>query len=199
MDELKELRKLAKEKHDKYINEKNAEETAIASVKALEDSEKAAKELKFNDENESIGSFLLELDTSINDLINSNDIFLILQIIQSKIESIIKLIKEHDRLSEIQDRILIFIEILNKSHQDKKNNTKYVSQVSKIVKYIFELCEVDVEIEEMDTSNDDNFALKLQEQMYNLNINNSPWNSTGGGSGYGGGYGNGNIDVNIDN
>jgi len=187
MDSLKLAREQAKKKHEKYLQEKKEKEDAeLAKLAELEaqlmaeaeaekkalDSENEAKTLKFTEETENIDVFFIELDETINELKKSNDIFLILQMIQTRIMSVIELLREHNRLPEIQDRVLIFVDILNKSHEDK-NKTKdstYVSQVSNIVKNIFELCEVDVEIEAMDTSEDDEFARKLQEEMYSMNF-----------------------------
>jgi len=187
MDSLKQVRELAKKKHDKYLQEKKEKEDAeLAKLAELEaqliaeeeakkkalDAENEAKTLKFTEETELIDVFFIELDETINELKKSNDIFLILQMIQTRIMSVIELLREHNRLSEIQDRVLIFVDILNKSHEDKnkKKDTTYVSQVSNIVKNIFELCEVDVEIEAMDISEDDEFARKLQEEMYTMNF-----------------------------
>jgi len=187
MDQLQLARELAKKKHEKYLQEKKEKEDAeLAKLAELEaklnaeaevekkalDSENEAKTLKFTEETELIDVFFIELDETINELKKSDDIFLILQMIQTRIMSVIELLREHNRLPEIQDRVLIFVDILNKSHEDKnkKKDTTYVSQVSNIVKNIFELCEVDVEIETMDTSEDDEFARKLQEEMYTMNF-----------------------------
>ena len=187
MDSLKQARELAKQKYEKYLQEKKEKEDAeLAKLAELEaqliaeeeakkkalDAENEAKTLKFTEETELIDVFFIELDETINELKKSNEIFLILQMIQTRIMSVIELLREHNRLPEIQDRVLIFVDILNKSHEDKnkKKDTTYVTQVSNIVKNIFELCEVDVEIETMDTSEDDEFARKLQEEMYTMNF-----------------------------
>jgi hypothetical protein len=213
MDELNTYREIAKQKYEKFRLEKEAKEAAdnakmkeaqdelyaaMAAEQALLDAENAAKDLKFTQEMEEVDVFFIELDESINELKSSDDIFLILQIIQTRIQSIIELVREHERLSEIQDRVLVFVDIMNKSHEDssKKKDSTYVSQVSSIVKSIFELCEVDVEIEAMDTSEDDEFARKLQEEMYSMNFyDNNPIGATGAtghnGSENGGGGGNG--------
>jgi hypothetical protein len=166
-NELKKFREDAAKKYEQYRQQKEAEE----AVKAFEESEKVANELKITQESDAINSFFIEIDTAINELKTSDDIFLILQIIQTRIISIIELLREHNRLSEIQDKVLIFVEIMNNLHANKTKDITYVSQVNTIVKNIFELCEVEIEIELMDTSEDDDFAMKLQAEMYNMNIN----------------------------
>jgi hypothetical protein len=166
-NELKKFREDAAKKYEQYRQQKEAEE----AVKAFEESEKVAKELKITQETEAINTFFIEIDTAINEIKTSNDIFLILQIIQTRIISIIELLREHNRLNEIQDKVLIFVEIMNNLHSNKTKDITYVSQVNTIVKNIFELCEVEIEIELMDTSDDDDFAMKLQAQIYNENIN----------------------------
>jgi len=187
MDELKKFREEAKNKYEKFRQEKEAAEAAkiaeeiakqaeideaIEAQRLIQASEDAAKSLKFSEESENIDVFFIELDESINELKASNDIFLVLQMIHTRIQSVIEIVREHNRLPEIQDRVLVFIEIMNKTHADssKKKDPTYVSQVSNIVKSIFELCEVDVKIEGMDTSEDDEIARKLQEQMYTMNF-----------------------------
>jgi hypothetical protein len=187
MDSLKEARELAKQKYEKYLQEKKEKEDAeLAKLAELEaqliaeeeakkkalDAENEAKTLKFTVETELIDVFFIELDETINELTKSDDIFLILQMIQTRIISVIELLREHNRLPEIKDSLNVLYKILDKSHEDKnkKKDTTYVSQVSNIVKNIFELCEVDVEIETMDTSEDDEFARKLQEEMYTMNF-----------------------------
>jgi len=187
MDSIQQARELAKQKYEKYLKEKKEKEDAeLAKLAELEaqliaeeeakkkvlDAENEAKTLKFTEETELIDVFFIELDETINELKKSDDIFLILQMIQTRIMSVIELIREHNRLPEIKDSLNILYKILDKSHEDKnkKKDTTYVSQVSNIVKNIFELCEVDIEIETMDTSEDDEFARKLQEEMYTMNF-----------------------------
>jgi hypothetical protein len=187
MDSIQQARELAKQKYEKYLKEKKEKEDAeLAKLAELEaqliaeeeakkkvlDAENEAKTLKFTEETELIDVFFIELDETINELKKSDDIFLILQMIQTRIMSVIELLREHNRLPEIKDSLNVLYKILDKSHEDKnkKKDTTYVSQVSNIVKNIFELCEVDIEIETMDTSEDDEFARKLQEEMYTMNF-----------------------------
>jgi len=219
MDSLKEVREIKKKKHDKYLQEKKEkEDEELAKLAELEaqliaeeeakkkalDAENEAKTLKFTVETELIDVFFIELDDTINELTKSDDIFLILQMIQTRIISVIELLREHNRLPEIKDSLNVLYKILDKSHEDKnkKKDTTYVSQVSNIVKNIFELCEVDIEIEPMDTSEDDEFARKLQEEIYTMNFfqddiigNLTATSATGATGAAGGGSNNNNIEI----
>ena len=80
-NELKKFREDAAKKYEQYRLQKEAEE----AVKSFEESEKVAKELKIIQETEDINTFFIEIDTAINELKTSDDIFLILQIIQTRI------------------------------------------------------------------------------------------------------------------
>lgn len=165
MDYLTEYRRLAKEKHQQYLNEKQA----------IED-KKIADELKIKEEQESIELFFTDLDVSITNLETTNDIELDLQMIRSSIESFIGVLKNNDRLNELQTKITILVEILNKLHASKTKSSSYVGTIQKIVQEIFTICEVDIPIEPMDTSEDDEYARKLQEEFYNLQLDNGEEN-----------------------
>jgi len=157
MNSIDEYRKLAKERHQKYVNEKQA----------IED-KKIVDELKIKEEQESIELFFTNLDVSITNLETTTDIELDLQMIQSHIDSFISVLKNNDRLTELQTKITILVEILNKLHASKTKSSSYVATIQKIVQEIFAMCEVDIPIEPMDTSDDDEYARKLQEDYYNL-------------------------------
>jgi hypothetical protein len=158
---MNDIREKARIKYEKYKLEKDAEQAKIYQ-------ENATKELKLVEEVETDNLLLQELQQYITDLNGTTDIFSVLQLIQEKLTIGIKLIIDHGRLPEIQDCILIFVHAINKSHEYKKNDIAYVTQVGIIIKDIFEMCQIDIEIEQMDTSKDNEIAQKLQEEMYNL-------------------------------
>ena len=118
----------------------------------------------------------IDLDVSITNLETTNDIELDLQMIRSSIESFIGVLKNNDRLNELQTKITILVEILNKLHASKTKSSSYVGTIQKIVQEIFTICEVDIPIEPMDTSEDDEYARKLQEEFYNLQLDNGEEN-----------------------
>jgi hypothetical protein len=157
MDSINEYRKLAKERHLQYVNEQ----------KAIAD-KRIADELKIKEELESIELFFTNLDVSITSLETTTDIELDLQIFQSSIESFIGILKSNNRLNELRTKITILVQILNKLHASKTKSSSYVGTIKKIVQEIFTICEVNIPIEPMDTSEDDEYARKLQEDYYNL-------------------------------
>ena len=82
-------------------------------------------------------------------------------------ESIIELIKVHDKLKEIQDKITHMVQVLNDIHKNKKH-LAYVQEIDKLVKNIFKTAEInDIEVQLMDTEDDEEFAKKLQAELYN--------------------------------
>ena len=58
------------------------------------------------------------------------------------------------------------VEVLNKMHEKHKNNLDNVRTISLIIKDIFKLTEVDIPIEVMDVSDDENVARQIQENEY---------------------------------
>jgi len=148
-------KEIAKMKYEKYLNEKKEEEN-----KRLID------EIIKNEEIESINDFYIDLGVSIDELNPKLDLIEQLKLIESKIESIIELIKKYDRFSELQNKIPTLVDILNKTSELNKKKLNYINNVGNIIKDIFKLCEVDIEIELMDTSKDDEYAKKIQENEY---------------------------------
>ena len=87
--------------------------------------------------------------------------------ISCQMESIIELIKKHDKLKDIQTKIMELVEVLNDIHKNKKH-LSYVQEIDKIVKNIFKTAEIeDIEVQMMDTDNDEEYAKKIQEELYN--------------------------------
>ena len=130
-----------------------------------------SEEMKNQDEILLIDSFLSELEVSIISIENTDDIFLSLQMIQIQIDSMIVLVKKHNKFKDIQDLVIIFVDIMNKVFENKKHKSpKYIQDIQKIVKEIITLTEVDIEIEMMDTSKDDIFAKELQESFYKSEV-----------------------------
>ena len=85
---------------------------------------------------------------------------------ESQIETIIDLVKKHNKLSILQEKMSSLVEVLNKMHEKHKNNLDNVRTISLIIKDIFKLTEVDIPIEVMDVSDDENVARQIQENEY---------------------------------
>lgn len=154
MSSISEYRESARMKYEKHIKQKEEEE-----------SYKLAEEMKLNEENDDVLSFLTSIDSSLIEL-ESNDTIELLKMMESQIETIIDLVKKHNKLSILQEKMSSLVEVLNKMHEKHKNNLDNVRTISLIIKDIFKLTEVDIPIEVMDVSDDENVARQIQENEY---------------------------------
>jgi len=178
MDPLAEYKKFAKAKYEKMKAEEDAkklkieEEEKVKKLKEEEEEntrklEEAQQQLILEDELTTIQLFTVEFDDYLSSLVTTNDVSLILQMISCQMDSIIELIKKHDKLKEIQGKIISMVEVLNDIHKDKKH-LAYVQEIDKLVKNIFKIANIDdIEVQLMDTDDDEDYAKKLQEELYN--------------------------------
>ena len=171
MDPFTDYRKMAQLKHQKYKEELERKEKEALEMIENEVAEKLAEEMKIQDEINHVNNFILELDNSIISLQESDDIFLSLELIKTQLDSMIFLIKENNKLKEVQELIITFVDTMNKISESKKNKSpKYVNNLQKIIKEIIVLSEVDIDIEMMDTTDDEKFAKELQDEFYKSEI-----------------------------
>ena len=167
MDLLAEYKKIAKAKYEKIKAEENAKKLKEEEEENDRKLEETKKELELQDELITIQIFNKEFDDYLSSLSTTNDVSLILQMISCQMESIIELIKKHDKLKDIQTKIMELVEVLNDIHKNKKH-LSYVQEIDKIVKNIFKTAEIeDIEVQMMDTDNDEEYAKKIQEELYN--------------------------------
>jgi len=164
-DPLAEYRKLAKIKYEKLKAEEDAKKAKLEEEENHRKLEELTKELQTQDELLVIQTFIGEFDSFLVALETTNDVSLILQMIKCQLDSIIDLIKKHDQLKDIQSKVATLVEVLNKIHKDKKH-LSYVKELDKIVKEIFKVSGVEIDIELMDTEDDEEYAKKLQEEYY---------------------------------
>lgn len=155
MSSISEYRESARMKYEKHIKQKEEEE-----------SYKLAEEMKLTEENDEVLSFLTSIDSSLIELEESYDAIELLKMMESQIETIIDLVKKHNKLSILQEKMSSLVEVLNKMHEKHKNNLDNVRTISLIIKDIFKLTEVDIPIEVMDVSDDENVARQIQENEY---------------------------------
>jgi len=167
MDPLAEYRIIAKAKYEKLKAEEAAKKLKLEEEENALKLEEAKKQLILEDELQIIQTFTKEFEEYITALHTTNDVSLILQMISSQLESIVELIKKHDKLKDIQTKIMELVEVLNDIHKNKKH-LSYVQEIDKIVKKIFKSAEIeDIEVQLMDTDDDEEYAKKLQEELYN--------------------------------
>jgi hypothetical protein len=167
MNSFLDYRKMAQLKHQKYKEETERKEKEALEMIENEVAEKLAEEMNIQDEINHVNNFILELDNSIILLQESDDIFLSLELIKTQLDSMIFLIKKNNKLKEVQELITTFVDTMNKISENKKNKSpKYVNNLQKIIKEIIILSEVDIDIEMMDTTDDEKFAKELQDELY---------------------------------
>ena len=155
MDPLAEYRKIAKAKYEKLKAEEDAKKLKLEEEENALKLEEAKKQLILEDELQTIQVFTKEFEEYITALHTTNDVSLILQMISSQMESIVELIKKHDKLKDIQTKIMELVEVLNDIHKNKKH-LSYVQEIDKIVKKIFKSAEIeDIEVQLMDTDDDE--------------------------------------------
>ena len=164
MSSISEYRENARMKYERHIKQKQEEE-----------SEKFAEQMKLTEENDDVLSFLTSIDSSLIEL-ESNDTIELLKIMESQIESIIHLVKKHNHLPTLQEKMSSLVEVLNKMHERHKNNLDNVKMIALIIKDIFKLTEVDIPIEVMDVSDDENVARQIQENEYKYWFINTNFN-----------------------
>jgi len=85
-------------------------------------------------------------------------------------DDFISLLVKYDRLDELQERITRLVHLLNEQselkNEEKKRESGEIREIYKIMKDMIERANVDIPIEMMDTSGDEDFAKKLEIQEY---------------------------------
>lgn len=195
MDE--ETRALLKKKHEAALA-KEAEKSAkflkeeaerIAKEETIREMERVETELKLADENSRIDEFISRLRSSILSLENSLDLSSNLELIACEIDDNIELIKKHNRMMNLNEIIVSLVEILNGLHAYSHKTPAEVKQIKEAVQQIFNICGLEIEIEEMDTTADIKAAELLQAQEYGDHPEHYYYHGAGGGGAIGGAIG----------
>jgi hypothetical protein len=184
MDPLKEYREKAKARYEKEQADKKKakEEQDLLEAKMLaeelelqEEQENEAKliQIQYENEIEFIENVLSEMDIVLVRIIDTNDLYFDLHLIESHVESIIELVTKHNKINDLQNKIAELVQQLNLHHEKHKIKFDEVKKTHAIVNSLFKLCGVEVDVELMDTENDLEYAKKLQAEMYGSNVNNN--------------------------
>ena len=194
-----ETRALLRKRHAKHLAEQS-EKAAAEAVKAAEaaEAEKAAEAAKAAkaeaerlaaiDENTQIDLFFAGLSETFSTLSQEPDLELSLEMIACGIDSIIELIKLHNRMGELKMIVERLVEVLTKMHENVTKTATQVRKIKEIVQHIFTMCEVEIEIQDMDTSADEETAKKFQANEWGDHEEHPFYDgATGGGGGVGGG------------
>lgn len=161
-----EAEKTAKAEAEKLAAEK-AEADKLAVEETIRETQRVEAELKANEENTKIDVFLTELSDTFSSLIEAADLEFALQMMACSIDSIIELIRSNNRIHELKEIVAGLVEVLNKMHEHAHKSAAQVRQIQEAVQHIFSICHVEIEIEPMDTSEDEEKAKRFQAQEYN--------------------------------
>ena len=146
-------REIARKKHQEFLMKKE-EELRIQREK---------EEEIIRQETMAV-NICLEINDNIDSIqINNNpdNILISLINIESIIHKNITFIKEKSKLVIIQDSILELVNILNKLNENGNKDVTMIQNISNIMNQIFNLLEIHIDIESMDTSQDEQFAKEL--------------------------------------
>ena len=69
-------------------------------------------------------------------------------------------------MDEVQKRASNMVEIINLQQEEVQSNAEQVRRMGHLMKKILDMAELDLEIDMMDVSQDDQLARQLQEQLY---------------------------------
>ena len=174
-------REIAKARYEKEMSKKKIDEEERNRIEAeliakdlelkeKEENERKVVELQNEIEIEYVNNNFNQIKSYFSQIEITNDIFFILHMIESQIETIINLITKHDKIGELHSICSDLVTHLNKYHENKKTDSKTVKDTHDIVNSLFELCGISVDIHLMDTENDLEFAKKMQEEIYKTDI-----------------------------
>lgn len=177
MDHIEEYRKKARERYETERIKKEREQRELEE-KQKEEEHKRLEEIqrKIDEENakkHKVLSVIWEIEDHMDSLQFNNtseNILYSLSMIESLLQTNITNLKEGNKLNELQNTILNLIDILNmlnENNSDKKDLT-VLKGISETMKTIFDLVELNIKIELMDTTNDENFAKEFNKKLNNL-------------------------------
>lgn len=80
-----------------------------------------------------------------------------------------KLLKDYNRLDELQERVVKLVHFLNDRDLSSRFNLYEIREMADIMEKIIVIAEVDIPIEVMDTSDDEHLSKKLHDEL-NFNV-----------------------------
>jgi hypothetical protein len=88
-----------------------------------------------------------------------------LEYIRFQLSELVTFFQEEDRMNELQSRAVLLMEKVNESQSTKSSTAEEVRVLQQIMKDIFELSQVEIEIELMDTTMDEEIANRVQFEL----------------------------------
>lgn len=189
-------REVARRRHEKYLKEKELkdqeenkriEQERLVKQKELDriNEIKRLEELKIQEELSNICTIMAFID-SICDMVfdinneNDSDFEIVFNInrIYSIIEENLDIIIKHDKNSELVDKIINLTNNINIIRENKKNtDTQSLNNIAESMQKVYEICGLEIQIELMDTSNDEEYAKKLANTLNPKIFKNSAKNT----------------------
>lgn len=178
-------RDVARKRHEQYLKEKQIkdqeenkriEEERIAKQKELDriNELKRLEELKKQEELSNIEAIMVFIDNicdmvfEIHNLNDNADFEIVFNInrIYSIIEENLDVILKHDKKGELVDKIINLTNNINIIRENKKNNdTSSIRNIAEAMEKVYEICGLEIKIELMDTSQDEEFAKNLAKTL----------------------------------
>ena len=176
-DRLKEIREKQHAKYEAERIKKEREDKEREEKEKVELEKKLQEVRRLNDELEAKKTkaitVLFEIEENIDNLqenYTSENILYSLSIIESLIQCNIIFIMEQNKLKELQDVVMNLITVLNmlnENNNDKKD-LNILKNIYDTMKNIFSIVDLDIQIELMDTTNDENYAKEFNKKLNNL-------------------------------
>ena len=156
----------ARRKHLEYIAKKEAEEKKNKEEIDRKDKEDELVKRELINKQNNVTAITLEIEQNLDSLhfeSSLDNILFTLTIINSLIENNISLLNEFDKIEEIREQVLNLVSILNRiSERHNFTDLESLRLISNIMKNIFTLVEIKIDIELMDTSKDIEVAREIQ-------------------------------------
>jgi hypothetical protein len=159
MNGYSEYSEQARLRYQSYLQQKNEKE----EKERLEQEERERKMTKIEEDQTMIYKQLEEWDSSWK---NGQDepIFTLHLLYSILTDDFILLIKEYDRLDELQERVVRLVNDLNNQASLQKLSLESIREIYAVMKTVITKSETDISIEMMDTSGDADLCVRLQEE-----------------------------------
>lgn len=159
-------RERARKRHQEHLAQKEAEEKKIKEEIEKKEKENELIRRDLLNKQNNVTAIALEIEQNLDSLqfeSSLDNILFTLTIINSLIENNINLLNEFDKTEEIREHVLNLVNILNEiSERHKSTDLESLRLISNLMKNIFSLVEINIDIELMDTTNDLEVAKEIQ-------------------------------------
>lgn len=172
MDKLMEVREEARRRYEEYYEREKREK----KEKERQELTTLENELKKEDDHTYIYEQFdewdsLSLSKSDQDL---GDIIVTLHLYYSLLNPyLMGLLKKYDRIDELQERVVKLVHFLNELSQKNQFDLHEIREMGNVMEMMIRLSDVDIPIEMMDTTKDEELSKRLHAQLNNENNENN--------------------------